>query len=364
MNDLLYKIAITKIPKVGAVTAKNLISYCGGAKSVFEATRKELLRIPNIGATMANTILEQDVLEAAAQELSFIEQHDIKVLYYLNEDYPSRLKPYNDSPPVLYYKGTSNLNTARIVGIVGTRKPTVHGVAMCEEIVSQLQAYNVMVVSGLAYGIDVTAHRQCLKINMETVGVMGSGLGRIYPAQHRQTAIQMAENGGILTEYTHDQGPDREHFPARNRIIAGLCDALIVVETATKGGSMISANKALDYNKEVFALPGRAKDESSKGCNQLIKQNKAMLITSGEDVAVAMNWDKAVGNKPIQKLLFVELNEQERQIVGLMKSKEAIGVDVLSYRAKVSTGKLAAILLELELKGLIKSLPGKRYILL
>ncbi len=364
MNDLLYKIAITKIPKVGAVTAKNLISYCGGAKGVFNTSRKALLRIPGIGEQLANAILAQNVLEEAEQELTYIEQHNVKVLYYLDENYPSRLKPYSDSPPILYYKGTSDLNTARIVGIVGTRKASVHGRAICEEIVSELQAYNVIVVSGLAYGIDVTAHRQCVKLNMETLGILGSGLGRIYPAQHQQVAIEMVKNGGILTEYTHNEGPDREHFPARNRIIAGLCDALIVVETDTKGGSIISAHKALDYNKELFAVPGRAKDKLSKGCNLLIKHNKAMLIESGEDVAVAMNWDKTTDTKAIQKQLFIELNEQERQIMDLMKAKETISVDILSYRAKVSTGKLAAVLLELELKGLIKSLPGKQYILI
>ncbi|MEM8527599.1 MAG: DNA-processing protein DprA [Bacteroidota bacterium] len=362
MNDLLYKIAITKIPMVGAVTAKNLISYCGGVRAVFEAKKRELLRVPGIGEQTASSIVQQDVLKTAEKEIEFMEQHDIQSFFYLDDDYPSRLKYYNDAPAILYYRGTTDLNVQRMVAIVGTRKPSIHGVAICEELVENLKAYGVTIISGLAYGIDVTAHRKCLEQRTDTIGVMGSGLGFIYPAQHRQVAERMVEQGGLLTEYTHNLGPDREHFPARNRIIVGMCDALIVVETAMKGGSMISARKAIDYNKEVFAVPGRLRDNLSSGCNHLIRTGQSHLLQNASDIAEALNWDVQSQNQ--QRSLFVELTSQEQSIVDALKGKEHLGLDSLSYATKMATSQLAGILLDLEFRGVIRSLPGKRYVLM
>ncbi len=362
LNDLLYQIALTKIPSVGAVTAKNLISYCGGTKAVFHASKKELLRIPGIGALTADKILNQTVLEEAEEEIKFIEEHDIQTFFYLDEDYPTRLTYYNDSPTLLYYKGTASLNNARVLAIVGTRKPTPQGVAICQEIVEQLKPYNVVIVSGLAYGIDVTAHRTCVESGIETIGVMGNGLGSIYPAQHRQVAERMSAHGGLLTEYSHQIGPDREHFPARNRIIAGLCDALLVVETERKGGSMISAYKALDYHKEVFAVPGRVKDRYSLGCNFLIRTNRAALVESAEQIAQEMNWEAKELNQ--QPTLFQSFTPEEQQIVDALREKDQVGLDELSYTINIPTHKLAGLLLELEFRNVLKSLPGKRYLLL
>ncbi|MEL6944118.1 MAG: DNA-processing protein DprA, partial [Bacteroidota bacterium] len=356
MKDLLYKIAITKIPKVGAVIAKNLISYCGGVQAVFEAKKRELLRVPGIGEQIATSIVQQDVLNAAEQEITFMEKHNIRSFFYLDDDYPSRLKYYNDAPVMLYYRGTTDLNVQRMVAIVGTRKPSVHGIAICEELVENLKDYGVTIISGLAYGIDVTAHRKCLEQQMDTIGVMGSGLGFIYPAQHRQVAERMVAQGGLLTEYTHDLGPDREHFPARNRIIVGMCDALIVVETARKGGSMISANKALQYNKDVFAVPGRLRDNLSSGCNHLIRTNQAYLLQQASDIAEALNWDIQNQRQSQQKSLFVELTTEERAIFEALKGKEHLGLDSLSYATKMSTSQLAGLLLDLEFRGLIRSL--------
>lgn len=349
---------------MGAVTARNLISYCGGVKAVFEAKKRALMRVPGVGEQTASSIVQQNVLREAEQELAFIEQHNIQHFFYLDEDYPERLKYYNDAPTMLYYKGTTDLNFQRIVAIVGTRKPSVHGISTCEELVSGLQQYNVAIISGLAYGIDVNAHRKSLELSIPTIGVMGNGLGRIYPAQHRQVAERMLQKGGLLTEYTHNLGPDREHFPARNRIIAGLCDALIVVETARKGGSMISAYKAIEYNKEVFAVPGRVKDNFASGCNYLIRTNRASLIESASNLAETLNWDVQEGKANRQQQLFVALSPKEKSIVEVLKQKENMGLDQLSYLSKIPSSQLASVLLDLEFRGVLKSLPGKRYVLI
>ena len=292
-----------------------------------------------------------------------MERYQIEALFYLDDNYPQRLKHYNDSPTLLYYKGKADLNSERIIAMVGTRKPTLHGIAICEELIVGMQPYGVLIISGLAYGIDITAHRKCLEMNIPTLGVMGNGLGRIYPPAHRQTAEKMIEKGGILSEYTHDVGPDREHFPARNRIIAGMCDGLIVVETAEQGGSMISVYKALSYHKDVFAVPGRPKDALSSGCNLLIKTNQAMLIEKASEVAEAMNWELSDRPKAIQKQLFLELSADEQLLVDLLKGKESIHIDLLTYEAKMTPSAIAALLLDLEFRGVVKTLPGKRYVL-
>lgn len=363
MENLLYKIALTKIPKVGAKTARTLVSYCGGVEAVFHTKKKELLKIPGIGTQTAKCIVEQTVLTAAEKELHYIEKHHIQPLFFLDKEYPARLKHYNDSPVILYYKGNADLNHGRVVAIVGTRKPTARGIAHCEELIENLQPYNPLIVSGLAYGVDIAAHRKSLEVGLETIGVMGHGLSQIYPPQHRKTAAEMVENGGLLTEYTHEVGIDPRHFPMRNRIVAGLCDALVVVETANSGGSMISANIANSYNKDVFAFPGRVNDKFSEGCNKLIKSHKAALMESADDIAYVMRWEKADAQRTIQKQLFVELSEREQKVVGLLRSSDNVSIDKIVYEYQFSTSEVAAILLELELKGLVKPQPGNRFIL-
>lgn len=362
-ENLLYKVAITKIPLVGAVTAKNLISYCGGVEAVFKAKKKALTKIPGIGAQTADNILKQNVLKEAEKELNFIDQNGIQPIFYLDKNFPRRLKPYNDCPVMLYYKGTANLNANRIIGIVGTRKPTVQGIAACEELVEGLKPYNPLIISGLAYGVDVTAHKKCVDIGVPTVGVLGHGLGRIYPASHRNVAHEMTQNGGLLSEYTSQVGPDREHFPMRNRIVAGLCDALIVVETAARGGSMITAQQANNYNKDVFAIPGRVKDKNSIGCNKLIKEHRANLYESPEDIAYVLHWEYAEDGQPVQKKLFVDLTEKEKVIIDLLQEEDEAGIDKLSFKSKIPNSEMASLLLELEFKGMLKTLPGKRYVL-
>ncbi len=363
MDELLYPIALTKIPLVGAVTARTLVSYCGSAQAVFATKKRELMKIPGIGERIADQILNADVLKEAAVELRFIEKEKVQAFFYLDKNYPERLKHHADSPIVLYYKGTADLNAARIVGIVGTRQPTPQGIAICEEIVEGLKSYNVIILSGLAYGIDGTAHRKCVELNMPTVGVLGHGFQMIYPAQHRTLAAKMTFNGGLLTEFSSNTLPDREHFPMRNRIIAGLSDALIVIETALKGGSMISAHIANEYNKDVFAVPGRLKDKFSHGCNHLIKTHKALLLESAADIGYVMRWEESDAPKLIQHQLFVELNPQEKIIVDLLRQAAEASIDKLTYETQVPGSEMAAVLLNLEFKGIVKALPGKRYTL-
>lgn len=363
-DELLYYVGLTKIPKVGAVTAKTLVSYCGGAEAVFKASKKQLLAIPGIGPGTANEILKQSVLSEADPDLNKAGKDGTRIFSYLSPDYPQRLKHFSDCPVVLRYKGNTNLNANRIVAIVGTRKPTDYGKAVCEKLVEELKAYDVIIVSGLAYGIDVTAHKKCVDIGIPTIGVMGSGLDIVYPSMHRKIAKQMMENGGLLSEFPHGTPPDREHFPMRNRVVAGMCDALVVVETKRRGGSMITANLANDYNKDVFAYPGRNSDEFSEGCNLLIKSHKAALLDGAKDLSYVMQWEAGKKNTDIQRSLFTELNTEEDQLVKLLKRNPKIAIDQITVSMSKTPSEMAALLLNLEFKGVIKSLPGKRYMLI
>ncbi|HHM21125.1 MAG TPA: DNA-protecting protein DprA [Bacteroidetes bacterium] len=365
MKDLLYKVALTKIPLVGAVTAKNLVSYCGGAREVFEARKKHLLKIPGIGEQTANSIVNQSVLEEAEKEVAYLEKEGITPFFYLDKEYPQRLCRYSDAPVMLFYKGTANLNYHRTVGIVGTRKPTPQGISLCEKLVEDLVPYRPLIISGLAYGIDITAHRKSLEQGLETIAVLGHGMKRIYPVQHKKTAFEMIRQGGLLTEFASHVNPERENFPIRNRIVAGLCDVVVVVETAKRGGSIITAQLAGSYNKDVFAFPGRVKDKKSKGCHYLIKSSLAQLMEGVEDIVRVTGWKSNSGNgpEPVQAELFYSLTDQEKRIVDAIQAAEEIGVDQLGHQINISNTELAALLLNLEFQGVVRSLPGKRYVL-
>jgi DNA processing protein len=364
MTELLYRIALTKIPKVGAIIAKNLVSYCGSAEAVFKAKKQDLLAVPNVGEIIASNILRQEVLTWAEKELAFIEKHGIKALVHTDPQFPQRLRVAHDCPALLYYKGTTDLNHGRVVSIVGTRKPTAYGTRMTELFTEGLAKYNVLIVSGLAFGVDVAAHRKSVELKIPTVGVMGNGLQRLYPTEHRDIARRMCENGGLLTEYPSDEDPDREHFPMRNRIIAAMCDALVVIESGRSGGSMITAHMGLGYDREVYAFPGRAGDKMSEGCNYLIKNNKAALIESADDFAEMMRWDELDKTKAIQTQLFTELSDNEQIVMRIVQNTEGgVLIDALSYQTQLNHSAIASLLLNLEFKGLIRSLPGKRYTL-
>ncbi|MBC7886069.1 MAG: DNA-protecting protein DprA, partial [Saprospiraceae bacterium] len=279
-QDILYLIALTKLPKVGPVIAKNLISYCGGVEEVFKVGKKSLLKIPGIGQAVTENFDTVGAMKLAEKEMKFIEKNHINVLSYLDEDYPKRLSNFDSSPVILYYKGNVNLNHHRTVAIVGTRRPSEYGKIMCDRIIEGLLSYNVLLVSGLAFGVDAAAHRKCVETGIPTLGILGHGLDIIYPSEHKALSKKMIENGGVLTEFPSETKPDRENFPMRNRIIASISDVVVVIESKRKGGSIITAEFANEYNKDVFAVPGSVTDELSEGCNKLIKQNKAHLIES------------------------------------------------------------------------------------
>lgn len=362
-DSLQHQIALTLAPQVGAVTAKILTSYCGSAEAVFRASKRELLKIPGIGPVTADGLLSPETLRLAEREVRFLEQHGIEAFFYTHERYPARLKQCYDSPPLVYFKGSSPdlLSARRIVAVVGTRQPTEYGRMLCEEIVEGLHSYGALIVSGLAYGVDITAHRKAIALDMPNIGVLGHGLSNIYPSQHRSVALRMIENGGLLTEYTHDTKPDREHFPMRNRIIAGLCDALLVVETAATGGSMISAELAGQYERDIFALPGRVRDPKSEGCNLLVKTNRARLAESAADIAAALRWEEADSRQAVQAQLFHDLSPAETALFDIIREHPEIPIDQLTTAAKLPPGELASLILELEFKGIIRTLPGKRY---
>lgn len=358
----IYEIAITMIPLVGPVIARQLISYCGSIEAVFAERKNFLKSIPGIGEEIASRITNgHQILEDAEEELQAIEKNNVQYCFFKDESYPTRLQHIPDAPLLLYTKGNVDLNPERSISIVGTRKPTHYGRAVTEEIIETVGGYDVTVISGLAYGIDITAHRQCLSSHIPTIGVMGSGMGNIYPQDHYAVAEKMMVNGGLITEFSFDTGPDAVNFPMRNRIVAGLCDVLVVIESAVKGGSMITAVLANDYNKDVGAVPGRKIDKSSSGCNHLIRNQQAHLVETGEDVINLMSWNQKTKNQSYQGELFTEMSAHEKKIYSLIVDRGEKDIDTLAYESKTTPGELAAVLLTLEFKGAIKSLPGKKY---
>ncbi len=361
-DDILYKLGISLIPGVGDVNGKKLINYCGSAEAVFSSSRKSLLAIPGIGQATVNSIINQKVLQRAQQELDFIEKYEIRALFYDDPDYPQRLLNCYDHPLLLFYKGKTNLNAARVISFVGTRRATDYGRTQCKAIVEGLVEKEVLLISGLAYGIDGCAHRQAVEMNIPTVGVLGHGLDRIYPSQHKNLAADMlASGGGLLTEFFSKTNPDRENFPKRNRIVAGMSDAVVVIESDIKGGALITAELANSYNRDVFALPGRVGDRYSKGCNFFIKTNKAALIQSANDIAYIMGWDDKRRKEKLQTELFVQLSDEEKMLLSMIREKGEISMDQLIIQSQINPSKVASALLNMEFSGLVQSLPGKQF---
>ena len=359
--SLQHKIALTLIKGVGPMHAKNLFIHFGSAEKVFEATKAQLLKIEGIGNKIAESILHNNALVLAEAHLVFIEKHEIQVLFYGDDNYPKRLRNCYDAPLVLYYKGTANLNHNRIVSVVGTRNATAYGKQLCRQLIEVLQPYNVVVTSGLAYGIDAAAHKQSIQLAVPTVGILGHGLDRIYPAVHKELTQKMVHNGGLLTEFLPGTKPDRENFPKRNRIIAGIADVTVVVEASLKGGALITAEIANSYFRDVYAFPGRTTDEFSEGCNFLIKTNRAALINHAKDLIYYLGWDEEVVSKAsIQTQLPLNLSKEELKIIEILQ-QETMEIDELSLKVNLNTGKLAMLLLTLEMQGVLMVLPGKRY---
>lgn len=362
-NSTLDIIALSKVKNVGPINARTLISYCGSAAGVFNTRKSQLIKIPGIGDLVADEVINANTREAAEEELVFSEKNNIEVITYLDPKYPIRLARNSDAPLVIYYKGNANFNQDRILSIVGTRNITNYGYELVDKLIQELKHINPIIISGLAYGVDTAVHRKCVAEEISTIGVLGHGLDKIYPSQNRELAHKMIERGGLLTEFGINIRPDRENFPMRNRIVAAMCDALVIVETKETGGSMITAELGFDYSKDVFAFPGRVNDIYSRGTNALIKSNKAQLIESAADLLKFMSWDDAPKSKKVQSrnLLFADLNEDEQSVIDLLNQQSPIHIDQFYQKLQKTPSSIATILLELEFKGLIHEQPGKRY---
>ncbi|MES2329404.1 MAG: DNA-processing protein DprA [Bacteroidota bacterium] len=363
-DELYYQVALTLIPDLGPIRARLLVEHFGSASSVFKAKKKEISVIEGIGEFSARAVKNWNGFAEVDEEILFIEKHRIQALFISDKDYPQRLLHCYDPPTLLYYRGNADLNSSRIISIIGTRNHTDYGKQVTEQLVAELEAQQVLIVSGLAFGIDSIAHKISLQHGLPTIGVLGHGLDTIYPSQNKMLAKEMVSHGGLLTEFRRNTKPDKHNFPKRNRIVAGMADATVVIETASKGGSMITAELACNYNRDVFAIPGRINDHKSSGCIQLIKQNKAVLLTGAEQLAETMGWlDK---KKPIkkQKELFIELTADEKVIVNILKEKETVPIDALYLQSGLSSSRVAAAILNLEIQSVISALPGKMYKLL
>ncbi|MDR2146881.1 MAG: DNA-processing protein DprA [Tannerella sp.] len=359
-----YFIALTLLNGVGNVLARHLLQFFGSAEAIFSASRKALEKVPGIGVFTAEQIelSKSEALKRADTELIFADKNKIRIFTMLDSDYPQRLKECPDAPITFYYRGNSNLNAEKIISIVGTRKITDYGKKVTEIFVQELAKLfpELLIVSGLAYGVDVSAHRNALKNNLPTVGVLAHGLDRIYPAAHRNIAVEMLGKGGLLTDFMSGTNPDRENFLQRNRLIAGLADATVIVESAEKGGALITADIAFSYGRDVFAFPGRVTDLYSAGCNRLITMNKAGLISSAKDLMMALCWDKSQPQKSQQtSISFAE--KPDHPILKLLAEKGEFQINELAITMNTPVHKLMQTLFELELEGHIKALPGGVY---
>ena len=361
-SEIVCQLALTLIPNIGPVQARILLQYYD-VTDIFNAKKRELEKIEGIGAIRAEAIKSFMDFAKAEQEIAFIEKYKIKPLFITDSNYPKRLLNCYDPPTLLYYKGESDLIHDKIVAIIGSRNHTEYGKQLTEELVRQLADQHAMVVSGLAFGIDALAHKAAVKNNLKTIGVLAHGLDQVYPSQHTSLAKDMLRaGGGLLTEFRSRTKPDKHNFPTRNRVVAGMCDATIIIETGIKGGSMITAELANSYNKDVFAYPGRVNDGKSAGCNYLIKNNKAVLLTDAQELIEIMNWEER--KKPLikkQKELFIELSPEEKLILEILKQKNSVHIDEINLKSGLSSSSVAAAILNLELQNVVLSLPGKLY---
>ncbi len=359
---MIYQLALSQIPLIGPVLARNLVGYCGGAEAVFSEKLSLLRKIPGIGERHAQEVYGFKDFDRIENEIVFLRKNNIKTTFFTEDDYPYRLRQIADAPLMLFRKGDIDLDRQRVIAIVGTRKCTQHSKELTDHLIENLKAYSPIIISGLAYGIDSIAHKSAIKHGLATLGVLGHGLDRIYPGEHKTLAQQMIDSGGgLMTEFMSNSKPDRENFPKRNRIVAGLSDAVLVIETPRKGGSIITANLAFDYDREVMAVPGRGGDPQFGGCNSLIKTHKAHLIEDASDITRILNWDLDKKPKKSQFQLPLDLSSREQLIFETLREHGALDLDILCQKVEVSTSKLAIILLELEFKSVVRCLPGKQY---
>lgn len=368
-TDLLYTLALQHVPNVGDIIAKRLIGHCGSAEAALKEKKERLLKIEGIGEQLLRGFFDKTHLIEAEKEMRFMEEHNVKATYFQDEDYPERLKHCIDGPILLFQTGNINLKQKHIISIVGTRKITNNGIAFCEKLIESLRHYNPIIISGFAYGTDITAHKFAMKHNLQTIGCLAHGMNQIYPKVHKKYMNQMEQNGGFFSDFWSTDVFDRNNFLKRNRIIAGLSEATIVIESAEKGGSLVTADIAHSYNRDVFAVPGRTSDKLSIGCNNLIKYQKAQMLTTPLDVPYILNWELeekhtsegSTTNPVVQKQLFVELNDTEKLIYNYLKENEKAQLDLIALGCYLPIFKTASILLNMELKGVVRPLPGKLF---
>ena len=361
-TELFYMLALLKVEGIGDINAKKLINHCGSAENIFNTKPQILQSIDGIGNRLLNKLKDKSVFEKAEQELKYVEKEKINVLYYQNGNYPERLKHCIDGPVLLFTSGNLNLENRKIISIVGTRQITSYGNEFCKKLIEELAVFNPIIVSGFAYGIDIVAHQSAMDNNLQTIGVLAHGLNQIYPKTHSKYVAKMEENGGFITEFWSSSNPDKENFVKRNRIVAGISEATIVIESAEKGGSLITAIIANDYNRDVFAVPGRISDKFSQGCNNLIKTQRANLLTSAADIVYMLNWElESKKTKPIQKQLFVSLEDDEQKIYDYLQKTGKQILDIIALECDFPIFRISSILLNMELKGVIRPLPGKLF---
>ena len=367
-TELFYLLALQKVEGVGDIVAKKLISHCGNAETIFKTKSSQLSSIDGIGTVLLSKLKNKSIFEKAEAELKFIKNNEINVAFFQDEKYPERLKHCIDGPLLLFSSGNIDFKTRKIISIVGTRQITSYGTEFCKKLISDLAPLNPIIVCGFAYGVDIVAHQAAMEHDLQTIGVVAHGLDQIYPSVHKKYVAKMEKNGGFMTEFWSGTNPEKENFVKRNRIVAGMSEATIVIESADKGGSLITANLANDYNRDVFAVPGRTSDKFSQGCNNLIKTQKANLLTSAADILYILNWDlegiasnSRNDKKPVQKQLFVTLENDEQKIYDyLLKSGKEI-LDIIALECDFPIYKISGMLLNMELKGVIRPLPGKLF---
>jgi DNA processing protein len=360
-TDLIYLLALQKAEGIGDVTIKKLLSHCGDAETVFKTKASLLSRIDGVGKFRIKGLNNKTLFSQAESELDFIQNHNIQVYYFDDDNYPYRLKHCPDGPVLLFGSGNFDWTDRKIISIVGTRQASAYGIESCRKLIADLSPLNPIIVSGFAYGIDIAAHQAAIENNLQTIGVMAHGLDQIYPKAHKKHVKSTLENGGFLTEFWSKTEPTRENFIRRNRIVAGLSEATIVIESAEKGGSLVTANMANDYNRDVFAIPGRTTDRVSRGCNDLIKSQKAMMLTDAADLIYQLNWDLQPAAKPVQQQLFIALDSSEQIVFDFLKSNNKQQLDTIAIACGMTVSKIAPMLLTMELKGAIRPLPGKLF---
>lgn len=360
--ELLNTLALMRVDGVGDIVAKKLINHQGSAEAVFAAKKSQILAIDGIGEMVYNNLKNTTVFKLAEAELKFIRDNKIKAVFYLEKEYSERLKHCVDGPVVLFTSGNIALEGRKTLSIVGTRQMTSYGADFCRKLIEDLAPLNPVIISGFAYGVDIHAHAIAMEQNLQTIGVVAHGLNQVYPKVHKKYVAKMEENGGFMTEFWSSSNPDKENFVKRNRIVAGLSEATIIIESADKGGSLITANIANDYNRDVFAVPGRITDKYSMGCNSLIRGQKANLLTDAADLIYMLNWQlEETKKKPVQKQLFIELDSEEQKVYDYLQKNGKELMDIIALQCEMPIFRISSLLLNMELKGVIRPLPGKLF---